>query len=114
MQNILLVCIIIIVLFLLTFKKEKYSQATITQLVAKGPQDTYLTGDAWKYLYPWYYGRRYGGYSGGYHGRSSRGYGYNSFGGYNNRMSYAPYGGYYGSGYSGSYWRRPMPYYSMY
>lgn len=37
--------------------KEPYSQAAITQLVAKGPQDTYLTGDAWKYIPPYgYYG----------------------------------------------------------
>jgi len=130
MQNILLIVIIFAVLFLLTVKKEKYSQATITQLVAKGPQDTYLTADAYKYIPPWLYGygRGYGGgfgrfrgsfrrgYSGGYHGRSSRGYGYNSYGGYNNRMSYAPYGGYYGTGYGGigSYWLRPFPYYSAY
>lgn len=32
------------------------SNGALLQLVAKGPQDTYLTGDAWKY-YPWpYYG----------------------------------------------------------
>ena len=35
--------------------KENYSQATLLQLVTKGPQDTYLTGDAHKYIPPYYY-----------------------------------------------------------
>lgn len=66
-------------------RKEKYSQAAITQLIAKGPQDTYLSGDAWKYIPPY-------GYPG-----------YISYGGY----GYYPYG-YYGSryyrGHSGYPW----------
>ncbi len=36
-------------------KSENYSQAALIQLFAKGPQDTYLTGDAWKYIPPFYY-----------------------------------------------------------
>ncbi|QKF94425.1 capsid-related protein [Fadolivirus algeromassiliense] len=37
-------------------KKENYNMGTYIQLMAKGPQDTYLTGDAWKYFYwPYYY-----------------------------------------------------------
>jgi hypothetical protein len=36
-------------------KKEGYSMGALTQLFAKGPQDTYLTGDAWKYIPPYYY-----------------------------------------------------------
>ena len=34
---------------------EYYGSGALTQLFAKGPQDTYLTGDAWKYLTPWDY-----------------------------------------------------------
>jgi hypothetical protein len=34
---------------------EKFSsQGALTQLYAKGPQDLYLSGDAWKHLY-WQY-----------------------------------------------------------
>ena len=34
---------------------ENYGTGAILQLVAKGPMDTYLTGDAEKYIPPWYY-----------------------------------------------------------
>ena len=60
--------IIIIIFFIIALitlfdyhgnQKEGYNGALL-QLVAKGPQDTYLTGDAWKYIPPYYYG--YGGY----------------------------------------------------
>jgi hypothetical protein len=55
------------VLFLTKYHIEPYGQGALVQLTAKGPQDTYLTGDADKYLwwnypgwvpgdpYPWYY-----------------------------------------------------------
>lgn len=39
--------------------KEFYSQAGITQLMAKGHMDTYLTDDAWKYIPPYGYGGYY-------------------------------------------------------
>jgi hypothetical protein len=51
----------IIIFFLYKKNRETYSPAAMLQLTAKGPQDTYLSGDAWKYIPPWYYG--YGGYS---------------------------------------------------
>nr|QBK89480.1 MAG: hypothetical protein LCMiAC02_05750 [Mimivirus LCMiAC02] len=44
---------------------EKYSQAAYIQLVAKGPQDAYLSADAVKYIPPIYY-TGYGRYSGYY------------------------------------------------
>ena len=43
-------------------KKEGYSMGALTQLYAKGPQDTYLTGDAWKYIPPYYYNYGWGPY----------------------------------------------------
>jgi len=43
--------IIIIPLILLKQTFEFYSPGAITQLTAKGLQDTHLTDDAWKYLY---------------------------------------------------------------
>lgn len=36
-------------------RKEPFNLGAINQLMAKGPQDTYLTGDAWKYIPWWYY-----------------------------------------------------------
>lgn len=55
-MNILFIVIALLALLLIsTRKKEKYNQGALIQLFAKGPQDTYLTGDAWKYI-PWYYG----------------------------------------------------------
>lgn len=58
-MNMALILVILFVLFLFIQKrKEHYNMGAITQLVAKGPQDTYLTGDAWKYIPPYYYGWR--------------------------------------------------------
>ena len=54
--TILVVCLLSFILNFFSTNSEHYSQAALTQLVAKGPMDTYLTGDAWKYLYPYYYG----------------------------------------------------------
>ena len=55
--SLLLIIIFILIIFnFLKYKKEDYSQGALTQLYAKGPQDTYLTGDAWKYIPYWYYG----------------------------------------------------------
>ena len=34
---------------------EPYSLATVQQITAVGPQDTYLTKNAWKYLPNYYY-----------------------------------------------------------
>jgi len=57
---ILAILIVIIFIFLFNLNKiEKYNGA-LTQLYAKGPMDTYLSGDAWKYLYyPYYYSPNY-------------------------------------------------------
>lgn len=65
MLKVIILIIVTICLFLfinnLVFvdQLEGYNGALL-QLVAKGPQDTYLTGDAWKYIPPYYYGL--GGY----------------------------------------------------
>ena len=48
--------VIIIIVAKLMEKQESFSNGAILQLIAKGPQDTYLTGDAWKYIPYWYYG----------------------------------------------------------
>ena len=57
MKFVLFLSIFIILLSLIhKFKiTENYSQAALLQLYAKGPQDTYLTGDAWKYALFWGY-----------------------------------------------------------
>lgn len=70
-------------------KKEHSTIGSLIQLYAKGPQDTYLTGDAWKYIPPWYnYGyNNYGSY-GGYGG-------YNNYGRYGRYKYNYPYYGYY-------------------
>ena len=53
MKIIIVAVLLVIVLLILFFKntKEGYSPAALTQLVAKDPQDTYLTGDAWQHMY---------------------------------------------------------------
>lgn len=59
-QNIaLLILLICVVVGFLMGKKEHYNMGVINQLQAKGPQDTYLTGDAWKYIPWWYYNYPY-------------------------------------------------------
>lgn len=64
MKNILLLIVIgIFIFFIIRNKKETYSQAAITQLIAKGPQDAYLSADAIKYIPPIYY-TGYGHYGG--------------------------------------------------
>lgn len=86
----------IIIFVLFNKKKEGYSQAALIQLTAKGPQDTYLTGDAWKYIPPWYYGG-YGGYGGyGRYGGWYSGYPWNI----STRLGKRPY-----------YWNYPYRYY---
>jgi len=57
---ILFIVVLAIVLFTATGEKEGYSQAAMIQLYAKGPQDTYLTGDAWKHIPPIYYNYGWG------------------------------------------------------
>lgn len=51
----LFIIVLAVVLFTSSDKKEGYNQGALIQLFAKGPQDTYLTGDAWKYIPPFYY-----------------------------------------------------------
>jgi hypothetical protein len=56
--------LILLILYLYKMDKEHYSQGALIQLMAKGPQDMYMTGDAWKHMYypvydP-YYGSVYG------------------------------------------------------
>lgn len=52
---ILLILALLILLVFLCIRKENFSGA-LTQLFAKGPQDTYMIGnDAYRYyFYPWY------------------------------------------------------------
>lgn len=52
-----IIFVIIFLTIIIFFKKykEHYSSAAITQLVAKGPQDTYLTDDAWQHIPPYYF-----------------------------------------------------------
>jgi len=42
---------IVLLLLFFTSKTEGYSPAALTQLMARDPQDSYLTNDSWKYLY---------------------------------------------------------------
>ena len=61
----IVIIVMIIVLILYNAEKEHYGEGALIQLVAKDPQDTYLTGDAFKYmyyptLYDPYYGYVYG------------------------------------------------------
>jgi len=51
---IVLIFITIFIIFINNDIKEHHNGALI-QLVAKGPQDTYLTDDAWKYIPSWFY-----------------------------------------------------------
>ena len=54
---IILIILAIIAILYLTRIKEHYNMGALIQLTAKDPQDSYLTGDAWKH-YPrpalWY------------------------------------------------------------
>lgn len=60
MKNLLILLTLLVLLLysIITFPynfKETHNGAYV-QLAAKGPQDTYLTDDAWKYLYyPYHY-----------------------------------------------------------
>ncbi len=56
-EFVFLVTSLIIIFWLLSrdSTKEHYNLGALIQLHAKGPQDTYLTGDAWKYIPPYYY-----------------------------------------------------------
>jgi len=55
-----LISIILLIVFIYEPKnKETYDSAAITQLIAKGPMDTYLTGNVWKYIPYNYYGWNY-------------------------------------------------------
>lgn len=59
MITIITIIVIILIIIVLLERKEGYSAGALTQLMAKGPQDTYLTGDAWKYIPWWYYNYPY-------------------------------------------------------
>lgn len=54
---IIIIIVILCVIMLFLNKNENYTDAVLQQLVAKDPQDTYLTGDAHVYPYynPYYY-----------------------------------------------------------
>lgn len=59
----LLVVVAIFVIIFIFGKTIEPQQGALIQLMAKGPQDTYLTADASKYIPPWYWGYgRYGGW----------------------------------------------------
>ena len=69
----IIAALIAILIFILIFSDkliEKYGSGALIQLYAKGPMDTYLSGDAWKHQwYPWGYGGYYGYPYGRYIGR---------------------------------------------
>lgn len=73
--NIITIIVVLVVIYLVFFGDmiEGYSQAAILQLVAKGPQDLYLTADAEKYL--WYYDNPYNYYYHSYGNMYGRPYG---------------------------------------
>ena len=52
---IIIAVLLVIYLCLRNRNKEHYGSGALMQLYAKGPQDTYLTGDATKYIPYWYY-----------------------------------------------------------
>jgi len=54
MIELIIFIIIVILIILCVQRKEHYNLGTIDQLMAKDPQDLYLTGDAYKYVPPWY------------------------------------------------------------
>ena len=55
-NTLVVIIIVALILYLFNIEKEHYGEGALIQLMAKGPQDTYLTGDAWKYIPPYYYG----------------------------------------------------------
>lgn len=79
--TIIVIVIVFALIVLYKYNSEGYNMGTIVQLQAKGPQDTYLTDDSWKYLYypygpivnPWY-GRWFNTYVG--KKKANRYYGY--------------------------------------
>ena len=64
-MNKIIIILIVICLIVLIFGQNRLvegNNGAILQLVAKGPQDTYLTGDAWKHIPWWYYNYPYYNY----------------------------------------------------
>ena len=52
LPNIIIVLLVVLlILYLYKTDKEHYGEGALIQLMAKGPQDTYLTGDAWQHMY---------------------------------------------------------------
>jgi hypothetical protein len=52
---VIITILLVVYLFLRNRNKEHYGSGALMQLYAKGPQDTYLTADAAKYIPYWYY-----------------------------------------------------------
>ncbi len=54
---VIIVLVTLILLFVLykETRVEHHDSGAIIQLMAKDPQDSYLTGDAWKYYPPYFY-----------------------------------------------------------
>ena len=100
-QNIKILGIVIVLIFLglLLSSKENFaatSPGTLTQLVAKGPQDSYLTSFD-PYRYPYYYGSRrrypyYGYYPYGHHYRHDSRHHYRHDSGHHSEHNYKHYG----------------------
>lgn len=57
---VIVLLVILLIVYLYKTDKEHYNQGALIQLMAKGPQDTYLTDDAWQYMYYPYYSPYYG------------------------------------------------------
>ena len=99
MKNNFIIVVVVLTIFLIIIsessntKKEHYSMGAINQLMAKGPQDTYLTGDAWKYIPYWYYNYPYSTYL-SYNSSYNPWYIPTRYGKYNYPY-YSPYGYYY-------------------
>lgn len=61
MQTFIIIILLLVGFILFNDMKKEHQTGALIQLHAKGPQDTYLTGDAWRHLYyypfysPYYY-----------------------------------------------------------
>ena len=60
MYILILALLLFLIWYLYRLDKEHYGEGAYIQLVAKDAQDTYLTGDAWKYMYYPHYDPFYG------------------------------------------------------
>lgn len=58
-RHIIIILIVVLLLIKLLFNTVEGFGGALVQLYSKGPQDTYLTVDTDKYIYPYHYYRSY-------------------------------------------------------